>query len=127
MEDDNCSICGEILNDQFSYKLKCGHEFHYKCLLLSFKNVVPHNNTCPYCRSSGNLLPLVNGIKKIYPEIHDISNLNNFKTHTCNMVLQRGKNKGLKCSKKCALGYDFCKVHLKNNKNKNENNIKKKT
>ena len=59
----NCSICGENKDTQYVHKLKCGHEFHYNCLFLSFKGI--KNNNCPYCRSPNNLLPLVNGLKKI--------------------------------------------------------------
>ena len=62
----SCSICAEPLSSQYSHKLKCGHEFHYQCLFLTFKNM--KTNRCPYCRSQFNLLPLVNGIKKIYPK-----------------------------------------------------------
>ena len=52
-----CSICGEE-NDEVFHTLKCGHSFHYLCLLLSFKNM--KNNYCPYCRSSKNYLPVIN-------------------------------------------------------------------
>ena len=58
-----CSICGDPLNKLFSHKLGCGHEFHYECLQKSF--ICMKNNNCPYCRSGNNLLPLVNGLKKI--------------------------------------------------------------
>lgn len=123
--DENCGICGEELKNEFSSKLyKCDHVFHYKCLLLSFKNGIRGKNECPYCRSTGNKLPLVNGIKKIDPYIHDMSNIDTFETHTCNMILKRGKNKGSKCSKNCVLGYDFCRTHLKKDiKDNNINNM----
>ena len=39
MECINCSICGEKLDEGYAHKLKCGHEFHYECLLLSFKTL----------------------------------------------------------------------------------------
>lgn len=116
METECCSICGDTLKNDLTHKLKCGHEYHYKCLFQSFISMPPYNNGCPYCRSPDNLLPLVNGIKKVIPGVHDISNLNNFENHTCNHILTRGKNKGSKCSKKCKLGYDYCNSHNKNKK-----------
>ena len=61
--EDICSICGDGLCKQYSHKLNCGHEFHYDCLMKSFKGA--RNTNCPYCRSLNNLLPLVNGIKKV--------------------------------------------------------------
>jgi hypothetical protein len=47
----DCSICLESLNNQKTYKLSCGHEFHLKC----YQNCVYSNNCnifikCPLCR-----------------------------------------------------------------------------
>lgn len=111
MDCENCCICGESKNTKFCHKLKCGHEFHYNCLFLSFKNM--KTNSCPVCRDNGNLLPLVNGVKKIYPSIHDVSNLDTFENTKCKHILSRGKNKGELCGNNCQLGYDYCGVHLK--------------
>tara|TARA_Y100001935_G_scaffold71429_2_gene59605 strand:+ start:10854 stop:11249 length:396 start_codon:yes stop_codon:yes gene_type:complete len=121
MEDKNegkllCSICGEE-NDDVFHTLKCGHTFHYNCLYLSFKNM--KNNNCPYCRSNKNTLPIISGIKKIHPLIHygKIDYDMDYSNHTiqkCNHVLTRGKNKGVKCSKNCKLGYNYCTQHYKN-------------
>ena len=127
MEDKNedkllCSICGEE-NDDVFHTLKCGHTFHYNCLYLSFKNM--KNNSCPYCRSNKNTLPIIPGIKKIHPLIHygkidyDV-NYNNHTVQKCNHVLTRGKNKGVNCSKNCKLGYNYCTQHYKNYIKKDE-------
>lgn len=111
----SCSICGEE-NDEVFHMLNCNHTFHYNCLFLSFKNM--KNNTCPYCRSTKNLLPIINGVKKIHPTIHqdgyqsDITN--NYQIKKCSHILTRGKNKGNQCSKNCKLGYDHCQLHYKN-------------
>ena len=109
MTDNICSICGDELNSEYPHTLKCNHSYHYQCILLSFKNM--NNNECPTCRGGNNLLPLVNGLKKVYEGIHDTTHLQSFSNHTCNMVLKKGKNKGSKCSKNCILGREYCKVH----------------
>ena len=67
-EQEICSICGEG-NEEVFHTLDCNHRFHYQCLLLSFRNM--KDNNCPYCRSSKNYLPVINGVKKIYPHIHN--------------------------------------------------------
>ena len=105
----SCSICGED-NDEVYHTLKCNHTFHYKCLLLSFKNM--KTNECPYCRSKGNLLPIIDGLKTLQPLIH--CQLSDYKIKKCNHLLTRGKNKGNQCSKGCKLGYQFCTTHYKN-------------
>ena len=109
-----CSICGEE-NDEVFHTLKCGHSFHYQCLLLSFKNM--KNNYCPYCRSNKNYLPVINGVKKIFPNIHNVDDnyISSYHIKKCEHILTRGKNKGAKCTKNCNLGYNFCSIHCKNN------------
>ena len=112
-----CSICGDDLCNQYSHKLSCGHEFHYDCLMKSFKGA--KNTSCPYCRSVNNALPLVNGLKKIDYYIHDTTNINNFENVKCKTILKSGKNAGSECGKYCKLGYFTCsrhtKINLKNN------------
>tara|TARA_Y100000817_G_C16798594_1_gene518575 strand:- start:720 stop:947 length:228 start_codon:yes stop_codon:yes gene_type:complete len=73
------------------------------------------NNHCPYCRSDKNLLPVVNGVKKIVLGIHDIdpNDVSTYKIQKCQKVLTRGKNKGKQCSRNCKLGFDFCGMHMK--------------
>ncbi len=114
----SCSICAEPLSSQYSHKLKCGHEFHYQCLFLTFKNM--KTNRCPYCRSQFNLLPLVNGIKKIYPNVHDTSNIESYENKKCKMILTKGKNKGKQCSRYCKIGMDYCPLHNKINNKDNK-------
>ena len=55
----------------------------------------------------------MNGIRNINSNIHDTTNIDTFENHKCQMILTRGKNKGNFCSKNCALGYDYCKIHQK--------------
>tara|TARA_Y100000996_G_C22345695_1_gene570584 strand:- start:73 stop:444 length:372 start_codon:yes stop_codon:yes gene_type:complete len=122
MEDIYCSICGELKSEGFMHKLDCNHEFHYKCLLQTFTKL--NNLSCPYCRKGNNRLPLVNGLKKIYPGIHDLTNSEEYINVKCKHVLTKGKNKGNHCSNYCLLGNEYCKIHIKdklvNNNDKNE-------
>lgn len=114
MELDLCAICGEDYSKDIKHVLKCNHSFHYSCLFQTFKNL--KINDCPYCRNSGNKLPLVNGIKKINPNIHDIHGLNyitDYKNIPCKAILKKGKNKGNECGCFCKLGYDYCSRHIK--------------
>ena len=69
-------------------------------------------NCCPYCRSSKNKLPVVNGLKKIIPTIHSINDMElvEYSVKKCEHLLTRGKNKGEQCSKNCRLGYSFCTI-----------------
>ena len=68
MDDDICSICGDKLDNEYNHTLKCNHKYHYQCILLSFKNM--NNNECPYCRSPNNILPVINGLKKLEVGVH---------------------------------------------------------
>ena len=114
MDLDLCSICGDDYNKDIKHTLQCNHSFHYQCLFLTFKNM--KINECPYCRGSDNLLPLINGIKKVCPNIHNITELNmisDYKSIPCQPVLKKGKNKGNECNCHCRLGYDFCTRHIK--------------
>ena len=46
----HCTVClSEIKRGQRKFKLKCGHEFHTKCLNKSLKLC---NKNCPVCRAS---------------------------------------------------------------------------
>lgn len=136
MTEEDCGICGLELNDKFSYKLDCGHKFHYECLMKSFNNVSytvngKFNNQCPYCRKNSSHLPLVNGLKKVIPGVHcnilgdEIDDKNKLLkekyNQKCGYTLMRGKNKGNECGKNCVLGYGYCKPHLEKMKSKHKN------
>jgi len=125
--DEDCSICGLEFNEKFCYELKCGHKFHYECLMKSFMNITKINkskNSCPYCRAPSDYLPVVNGLKKLIVGVHfetvqEFSDENGFtknKNNPCQYILKRGKNKGNQCGKNCYLGYDYCKIHKKSMK-----------
>jgi len=131
-EPEDCGICGCNLNDKFPHILKCNHTFHYECLMKSFQNAAGVGgsskykkacNHCPYCRKNGDYLPLVNGIKKVIPNVHCMNTtksiqdkkliLKNDYSKKCVFILTRGKNKGSECGKNCILGHTNCKAHLK--------------
>lgn len=132
-EIEDCGICGLSIDDKFSYTLKCNHIFHYECLMKSFQNTPKFKkemNHCPYCRKKSDYLPLVNGLKKIIPNVHCKNTTNSIQdkkeilksnySNRCEFILTRGKNKGNLCNKNCNLGYNTCKLHMnKLNKDKN--------
>jgi hypothetical protein len=139
MSEEDCGICGLDLNDKFSYKLDCGHKFHYECLMKSFNNISytinnKKNNLCPYCRKNSDYLPLVNGLKKVIPGVHcnifgnEIDDkkqeLKEKYSQKCGYNLTRGKNKGNSCGKNCVLGYGYCKSHLEKMKSKHGDLVK---
>ena len=120
-----CYICYDNIteNDKDISILKCGHKFHYDCILLTYKN----NKTkreCPYCRSFGGYLKLKEGIipiRNIHKEYNEYIQGNNnviqYIPNKCNYILKRGKNSGKQCSynKK----YDsFCLKHYRLTHNK---------
>ena len=67
---DLCDICGDFKSTGFIQKLDCGHEYHYECILKSFKSSNNLFNNCPICRQVQNRLPIVNGLKKLEFGIH---------------------------------------------------------
>ena len=135
MENLDCAICGLTLSSGYVHKLTCGHSFHYECLLKSFKSKTStylyykkSNNNCPYCRSPNNILPVINGLKKlevgVHINVHDYyknkglgtiynNKLKNLQNIPCKAVLKKGNRKGETCGKACKLGSYYCGVHKK--------------
>ena len=129
-----CAICYEKLNDN-QITLSCNHIFHYDCILNSYKHSIikPDRNKkiriCPYCRTYGGYLPLMNntypfkGIHIEYSEIEhylirqdfvklkEITNkfINKKK---CNSIIKTGINKGYQCKKSKKINNDYCYLHL---------------
>lgn len=115
-------ICACPLSEGYCFTTCCGtpHKFHYDCLLKSLLNdqlwKKSYRNQCPYCRSEIGYLPLINGMKRIYPKIHyspeteDIPDITEFQTK-CQHIIGKGKRKGECCLKNSFLGYSYCKIH----------------
>tara|TARA_B100001094_G_scaffold19429_1_gene16602 strand:- start:149 stop:526 length:378 start_codon:yes stop_codon:yes gene_type:complete len=117
-----CEICGDLLDSQYVHKLSCGHKYHYQCIFLTYKHT--KNIQCPYKCKMKEKLPLVNGIKKVVPWIHEVDEANVYENKKCETLLTRGKNKGMSCSRYCELGYFNCKIHNKSLKKNTNNNGK---
>ena len=100
----DCSICLDTMENQCTYKLSCGHEFHTKCYL----NCVYSNNfnmfiKCPLCRELN-----------INTETPYDNTLDNLK---CWTRLERCKCKtrqGKRCKKRSVLfNNGMCAIHQK--------------
>lgn len=109
--DEFCDICFDK-HDKTSITLKCGHKFHYDCILTSFLNKKIKNKLvrkCPYCRQDSGYLPLKDGTKPV-KHIHKIKKKIN-KTKKCIAINKTGKRKGLSCLH-CALNNSlYCGLH----------------
>ena len=129
--DKECPICYDT-HDDTSIKLKCGHVYHYNCILTSYKASIYNNSRsvriCPYCRNDGGYLILnegtypIKGIHNEYNEIehylirNDFSKLQEItqkyidKTK-CNAILKSGVNKGYQCKKNKKKEMNYCHHH----------------
>ena len=123
MADTCCDICGDLLNDKCVIKLNCNHSFHYECVMKSFQCEKKKMNSCPLCRQTHGLLPVVNGLTKVTRGIHyiDYKNIPQLNNTPCCTILKSGKRKGEPCNAKCMLGMTVCKRH----NSKQTNNLKK--
>lgn len=100
-----CRICGdEFQNNQ--YVLKCGHQFHYDCLIYAYNS--PTKKTCPYCRKNNGYLSLqlnMIAIKGIHKE---------YSAKQCNGIYKYGVKKGTQCIHQKKENSDYCGRHIKN-------------
>jgi len=79
-----CRICGdEFENNVFENNvfennvetLKCGHIFHYDCIIYAFKTPGNRSKDCPYCRKYHGYLRLRSDMKPI-KHVHKEFNIN---------------------------------------------------
>ena len=118
---EECWICGDVLhNGKYVQELKCGHKFHYECILKTFEmdkdisnGKKKYLNYCPYCSKEIGLLEIVNGLTNIKKGIHyGIKEKKPiYMNEKCISILKSGKNKGERCNRKCILGYKTCGNH----------------
>ena len=114
MDEHICPICYDKLDDNI-IKLRCGHIFHYECILHQYRTT--NKRICPYCRCYGGYIELKNGvfplknIHKEYNELHALIYENNQKElnktakkyiniNYCECIIIKGKNIGSQCKKK---------------------------
>ena len=132
-----CNICyDEIDKSKDISILKCGHKFHYKCILETYKNQNTRNSknstrTCPYCRENGGYLLLKPGMipqNCIHKEYKDYINgkieIVKYIPGKCKYILKKGQNAGFQCSLN-EKNNGYCTRHFKLLCNKNCNNESK--
>ena len=127
-----CPVCYDEL-DETSVKLKCGHSFHYNCILNSYKSINKKNKIrylrlCPYCRLDGGYLELkknnypIKGIHYEYYAIEKYIIMNDFEKvkemtkdylnpKKCNAIIKSGINKGYQCKMNKKNNEDYCYHH----------------
>lgn len=109
-----CRICGdEFNNDNEKEPLKCGHVFHYDCIIYAFQ--APSTaHTCPYCRKYHGYLRLIEGVEPI-KSIHRIINKepnNNVKNNNCcQATYKTGLKAGMQCNAKKKNNTNYCGTH----------------
>ena len=107
-----CSVCYDIIEGQ-GIRLKCGHTYHYECILLSYQMKTDKKRECPYCREDGGYLPLLDNQKPI-KDIHKewlVENKNYGYFGRCIAITKSGKNKGKRCMCKANGSDKYCGRH----------------
>jgi hypothetical protein len=51
MNEDRCTICLELLDDQENLEINCGHKFHKTCIVNWFRSPMSSGN-CPLCNDN---------------------------------------------------------------------------
>lgn len=91
MEDKECLICYDTINQDELFETKCNHLYHRNCIQTFCKK--KNNLECPYCRI------LMSNTWNIFEKI-------------CSWIFKVGKNKGNKCSYTC-FDNKYCLMHHK--------------
>ena len=107
-----CPVCYDMIEGE-GIRLKCGHTFHYDCILLSYQMKTDKRRECPYCREDGGYLPLKEGetpLKYIHKE-WIIENKNYGYFGRCIAITKSGKNKGKRCLCKANGSDKYCGRH----------------
>lgn len=125
--DNLCLICYDNLEPNSNIvKLKCGHRYHYDCILQTYKTNTSRKK-CPYCRSDGGYLPLSAGmrpVKYIHKEYNKAGDYNiTYIPNKCKYILNSGKNKGCQCSFNIKTPQGYCTRHQKIIDKQNQTNL----
>ena len=69
MDPDKCSICLTTIQNNDSYKLKCGHVFRKECILKWQNASIKEDGSfpCPICRSSNPCMRIPADVTIILP------------------------------------------------------------
>jgi hypothetical protein len=71
-----CAICLEEL-DYNNAILKCGHVYHYDCIVSWMNQIKDYNKFCPYCRNTDNEIVNITNVNK---ESKNLTYINNQQT-----------------------------------------------
>ena len=69
-QENECLVCYDQLTSENTTTLVCNHKFHYECIVKSYTMDTNKKKSCPYCRRTSGVLPIVNGVKTITCQIH---------------------------------------------------------
>ena len=71
---DICTVCINDMGDKNKCVLKCGHKFHFDCIMKLMNTDTPYSNKCPLCRIEFNKKSdSENGENGTMQTIHNIS------------------------------------------------------
>ena len=111
-----CRICGDEFNSPTDKeKLRCGHIFHYDCLMIVFQS--SNGRKCPYCRKQHGFLRLKDGIKPcltIHKEAIVKKSIEPVKpeiTNKCQALYKSGLKAGTQCINKKKDNSEYCGIH----------------
>lgn len=119
---DKCLICHfPITNNQIKIKLKCEHNYHFKCIK---KNIHKRSTfKCWYCYTITHSKKCIICKKRHY--FSDKFCINHFNIKKCDAIFKSGKRKGKKCNrinckqhKKITNNLVTCQTILKSGKRK---------
>lgn len=108
-----CRICCEEFSpDNDKEFLRCGHSFHYDCIIYAFQAPTTLR-TCPYCRKYHGYLRLKEDMVPIIL-IHKEANI--VKTTTliidkCQALYKSGLKAGTQCINKKKENNQYCGIH----------------
>lgn len=107
-----CRICGDDFDDD-KEALKCGHVFHYDCIIFAFQSPTTVR-MCPYCRKFHGYLRLKEGIepvKGVHKEQQIEKQINSFAL--CKALYKTGQKVGQQCKSKAKPDSHYCGIHKK--------------